>query len=402
MGEVFIVLTVAVGPFGGCADDPDAGVGGFDVSDSAGVVIVQSHRSAWNESNSGWVVESEPLLVIGKESGEEPYLFSGVVGAVRLSNGDIVVADRRSRELRYFDSEGRFRFSAGGQGQGPGELPTLYSLSRCSGDTLYAFDHRDRARLFDEAGEWLRTLPQIVTPAGGPPQALSCGSAGRFLIVGWDPGQMERIEGYYRIRPPVRLHDEEGGVLAEYGTFPSAEYVSFRGGAGPHTYSHRLVHALAEERVYIGTSDAYELRMFDLSGELERIVHWSGPDLTFTDSDFERYRDRRLTDIPADRRAEVEREVQEWIRPEKWPAYQALVIDPDGFLWVQAYDRTPADGTAPDWTVLTSEGRVLGGVSIPDGLEVTEIGTDYVLGVIEDSLGVERVALYRLIRKGGV
>jgi hypothetical protein len=49
------------------------------------------------------------------------------------------------------------------------------------------------------------------------------------------------------------------------------------------------------------------------------------------------------------------------------------------------------------FTVFDPQARRLGDVEVPDGLEVLEIGEDYVLGVRTATTG-QRVALYRLIR----
>lgn len=45
-------------------------------------------------------------------------------------------------------------------------------------------------------------------------------------------------------------------------------------------------------------------------------------------------------------------------------------------------------------------GEWLGRLIIPDGLTVLEIGQDYILGLEEDTLGVERVQLLALERSG--
>ena len=56
------------------------------------------------------------------------------------------------------------------------------------------------------------------------------------------------------------------------------------------------------------------------------------------------------------------------------------------------------DRTAPLWTVLDPEGRALGFIEPPDGLTVCEIGTDYLLGLATDEMGVESVQVWELER----
>ena len=53
------------------------------------------------------------------------------------------------------------------------------------------------------------------------------------------------------------------------------------------------------------------------------------------------------------------------------------------------------------WTVFDSEGRIQGLVETPPGLDVFEIGEDYVLGLAEDELGVEHVQMWALGRGAG-
>jgi hypothetical protein len=82
--------------------------------------------------------------------------------------------------------------------------------------------------------------------------------------------------------------------------------------------------------------------------------------------------------------------------PETMPAYRSLLADLEGNLWVQEFRLSEE---APEWSVFDSEGRYLGLVEIPADGTVTEIGSDYVLGVWRDELDTERVMKYEL-RKG--
>lgn len=50
------------------------------------------------------------------------------------------------------------------------------------------------------------------------------------------------------------------------------------------------------------------------------------------------------------------------------------------------------------WDVFDPEGRWLGGIAMPVGLEVTEIGEDYILGIWKDDLDVAYVRMYELIK----
>jgi hypothetical protein len=50
------------------------------------------------------------------------------------------------------------------------------------------------------------------------------------------------------------------------------------------------------------------------------------------------------------------------------------------------------------WDVLDASGRWLGAVNTPPRFTMYDIGTNYVLGRQYDSLNVERVQLYELVK----
>jgi len=53
---------------------------------------------------------------------------------------------------------------------------------------------------------------------------------------------------------------------------------------------------------------------------------------------------------------------------------------------------------APLWTVFDPEGRVLGFVETPKGLDILQIGEDFILGRFEDEFEVENVQVWCLER----
>ncbi|MDE2803995.1 MAG: hypothetical protein OXN18_02500 [Gemmatimonadota bacterium] len=95
-------------------------------TDSAGIPIVTAVAPLW-EPDDVWTVDPEPVVEIGTVSGALEYQFSEVVAAVRLSNGDIVVADRRASELRSYGTAGSFQWHVARLSQGP-VLPVLRSI----------------------------------------------------------------------------------------------------------------------------------------------------------------------------------------------------------------------------------------------------------------------------------
>lgn len=103
--------------------------------DPAGVEIVTSAAPTWSAAERR-TVSAEPEVEIGVETGAEEYMLSNVGGAVRLSDGRIVVADGDALVLRVYDADGRYLSSMGGRGGGPGEFGYLFGLLNCVEDEL--------------------------------------------------------------------------------------------------------------------------------------------------------------------------------------------------------------------------------------------------------------------------
>ncbi|MBK9549873.1 MAG: hypothetical protein IPO52_12400 [Gemmatimonadetes bacterium] len=61
-------------------------------------------------------LDPRPLLVLGEDEGT--VTFGTVVGAIRLSDGSVVVADGKARELRLFEAAGRLVRTVARRGEG--------------------------------------------------------------------------------------------------------------------------------------------------------------------------------------------------------------------------------------------------------------------------------------------
>ncbi|MCH8937306.1 MAG: hypothetical protein IIB90_16445, partial [Gemmatimonadetes bacterium] len=97
-------------------------------------------------------------------------------------------------------------------------------------------------------------------------------------------------------------------------------------------------------------------------------------------------------------RRRLERWYLEMPLPDVMPMYSAFLLDADKNLWVEDY-RPPSQG--PIWyTVFDSSGTVVARIAIPLGVDITDVGSDYVLAVWKDELDLEYVQLYDLMKPG--
>ncbi len=107
-----------------------------------------------------WRLSGDPVLEIGAVEGEEPYQLHQVGGAVRLSDGRILVSNTGSRELRLSGGGGDFLESIGKDGEGPGEFRAPTRIRKLPGDTVMVWDQAlQRVSIFDARGRFLAMAP---------------------------------------------------------------------------------------------------------------------------------------------------------------------------------------------------------------------------------------------------
>lgn len=144
---------------------PRAAVCGLVAAVVAGLAACRADPARERPASGGdavatWEISAEPLLEIGVIEGEAPYQLHGVTSVARLPDGGVVVANG-TRELRFFDASGSFRFSRGRQGEGPTEYRTLERVRRGGPDTLLVFDGAQRriSNVDPGTGEHRGSLP---------------------------------------------------------------------------------------------------------------------------------------------------------------------------------------------------------------------------------------------------
>ena len=394
-----------------CGHGPRSGAQAFERTDSAGIEIVVTHRPEWSEGEA-WTVDPKPTISIGEVEGEAPYLFADVRGAVRLDDGSVVVADGQSREVRFFDRDGTFVRAGGGPGGGPREFPRdLSNLARCGPNRIYARDrYAHRVLEWDSRGEFVRSF-QLVEPDHDPargPYAAACTDQGGFVASGWGNPMRDMPElpagggaEMYTQMAPVWVLDSLGALKADLGSFLSSERIAMRtasggGGSGPHPFGRATTFAAAGGRIFVGSGEGIAVSVYDADGHRIRIQRALTEDLSIDPSLLEAYHEADLSEREAANREWLERAGVPM--PPELPGYTAMRATPDGQLWVKRF-ALPGVTSPNRWGVFSPDGVFMGNLELPVGLEVTEIGSDYILGVTADSLGVQRVELHR-IRRG--
>lgn len=349
-------------------------------------------------------LSDEPLVRIGVLDGPMEYMFGEVTGAIRLEDGNVVVADEQSYEVRMFDDGGRHVWTSGRAGEEPGEYRGLRLLRGCSGAAITVFDWSlDRITEIDSEG--MVTDTRELNPVGVVPYSEPmCAPDGTLVFTPWPATDYAdlAVGEIYRWRMSLNWARGDSVTTLRSG-IPGTERFSYRGGSGPRQWGKDMVFAVTATGVWYGSGDDYELEHVDWGGRVTRHTRWSGPDLEVTGEHVDRYLRAYLAryDTPAERR-NFERERWPGIRdglPERFPAFESdgLLALSDGSLWVTTFGWRGPDR---ELHLLQPDGAWVGRLVIPAHSTLLDAGPDWVLLLERGEFDEHSVAVYGLVEAG--
>lgn len=348
----------------------------------------------------------EPLLSIGLVEGANEYLFAGINGGALLADGSVVVSDRSHFRIQKFGPDGEHLWSRGREGEGPGEFEYVQVAPGCvSAERIVVYDiWSARISVFSGDGELSDDYPFLFN--GLPLRRFSCAPNGRLGFAGSSVGMGEtgaepgEIFRELLSLGSAELGDTVAATLRE--RIPSSEmrYLGPGDAMPGNIWSHDAVFAAADQGVWFGTGEDYEIELVGWTGETIRRIRWEGPDLNVTPEDINRYRDSLEESYRqgggADWRARFQRR-WEWeseIVPDVFPAYQGLIVGDDGVLWVHDYLRP---GERSEWFAFDADGNWTRTLVLPSRTVLLDIGPDWAVVRTLDEVDVQRVAVHALV-----
>lgn len=394
VGSVLQLLVVV-----GC-DMADRAAESAVAYDSAGVKIVVDQGNM--EGGPTWSIGESPMWRVGDRDEEEGHHLHRVAGTVRFGDGRVAVANGGSSELRFFDENGEFAFSAGSPGSGPGEFSDLSGLHRLAGDSLATVDlSLRRISVFDHRGRFARSF-NIPSLEDGSVLDLVGESEEGYFLYRTVPimGAAQVASGTTRLPVTIYRSDRDGQGVRRLGRFPGFEVLvtPMEGGppmSGLLTFGRNTVVAAARSGFILGLADGYELGLYDGDGSLVQVFR---SDLESRRVSREHIEERRreiregMPDSPIRRIFEDRLEAA----PSAFPPYESVLIDAEGVLWVGRY-VAPGDETRV-WDLVRLDEGMAATLEVPASFSIIEVGQDYVLGVLTDQLGIELVEVYALTR----
>jgi hypothetical protein len=276
-----------------------------------------------------------------------------------------------------------------------GEFRAIGLIWPMGADSLAILDYRlFRISVFDLDGVFGRIIRLEDGPTGLPFPFGVFGDGSILAVTSQeDDGTYDDGLGSIRDRLQHQRYDREGHFLDTLVTLDGSELyrATHPDGSGFTTSPQHGLQAWSvagQNSWFFGPSDAYEIQEWSPGGELLKLIRLE--------------KERRA--MPPEVVTDWEERLQEmnpqakqlWSTiplPERLPAYEQIILDKGGNLWVSEYlvlDETPI------WQVFDPQGVWLGAVVFPPGGRISEIGDDYILGIWRDDLGVARIKMYSL------
>lgn len=383
------VLVIAFYACGEAPSTPSA-----QVSDSAGVRIVQYTST---EGAPLWRVDTAAVLRLGGDGGDLD-LF-GVTATLQAADGSIVVADRGNHRILFFNRSGELERSIGREGEGPGEFKSINVLSLAWSDSLLVWDGRlRRLSVLDPSGVFVRSLPLQTTDSVPFASVVDVYADGSLVANGFvDTGDTPITTGRRSYEVPVYHFDRDGVFIQRTGRFPTGEsyFEALNGGfrVGPALFGATALRAAAGNRLLAASADRYELRFYEPSGELSLVVRDVSEAVPVAADTRSLEIERLVDDAPRNERAWVSSILDVMEVPPTLPAIRSVFADRAGNVWVEPF--VPGKpSTAVVWRVFASDGALQRRVELPGGFKPMDAGSDFIVGVIKNELGVESVVRY--------
>lgn len=379
---------------GECAEDLEPLRQDARVRDSAGVVIVESPRSAF-ESRLPWTFGAVPLFAFGAGDETVPEPFGSISNSFRLPDRRVVVVVGRPAGILVFRPDGRFDQGIGGAGEGPGEWRAVTSVWAADDGSIVVFDEVSKALHVYASDGVFRHRTALQVGNGVLPDQAARGPTGG-AVVRLSPGV--RLES--RPFAWTLVHVDEKGVKAgefarrEWGGFVVDERrVDF---VGPPLFTQTLVWSRSPRGVVVNTSAAFRLDEIAPGGRLLRSIRVDAPAILVSPAIVQRY----FEDWEGRGGGNAAREsIAKVGTADSIPLVGKLLTDDVGFFWAAEYNvHRPATPVRRWWVVDPTRG-VLGFMDMPEQHEVLAIGRDEIFFRVRNENGVPRLVVLPLLRR---
>ena len=370
--------------------------------DSAGIAITENPATLLEQAQL--LVADSASVTIGALDGAEHEQLFQVRGLRQLADGSILVLNAGTHELRRYDASGRWLGSFGRRGEGPGEMQFPVTLLPIDADTSWVLDIAlRRFHVVDATGAIVGSIP-----LSGPFSGL-VGLVDSTTAITAEPRQPRGV--YDQVLPStvtLRRVDIRTGAVDTLDVLPGGrqEYVYTQGDLVRSVSVPFTVMPVVRVRggaIHVTDGLSPEVRVYDASGELRRIMRVMLDPAPVTSSDWDavvegtleaRTRNQRGESRLAAGELDRHRKVYaEMARPQHLPFFDEMLLTDPAHVWVRHYSPP---GPVQRWIALDSVGRVVARATVPTSLLIRELTREKAFGRSIDAMDVEYVKVYPL------
>jgi hypothetical protein len=381
------------------------------------VRIVYNTTSRFERDGRAWSVSAEPRLVIGVTAGDEAYQFDRIMSVERLSDGRWTVADMGSSQIRYYDEDGTHLYSAGRNGDGPGEFRQVMGMHLLRGDTVAVDDGRMRFQLLDENGQFAGMISSAGSFAGARTHPAGFFRDGTLVGATLSETPQRLTEPHTMTWSYSRIRFTRDGaavqmVVDTIGTWGAIRLVpGWRGGAQRIQFDAATQVGIMSDAIVVADPVRNEISLHGTDGALHTIVRREWTPVPISPADIEERRRQYINmrgegggQVPPrllQQRADI---TETWTIAEHMPAFSAMSIDHADNVWLRNHvaneetigDWHPSPVTPTRWTIFSADGILLGEVELPARFVPHVFGDDFIAGIYRDDAHVEYVHVYEL------
>jgi hypothetical protein len=238
------------------------------------------------------------------------------------SEGKIFIINLKTKEnyIYILDKDGSLLSAFGSMGQGPGELQSPKGLALSNENEVFVTDMA-KASVYSNTGQLLREFRmdseyQRIIPL----------NRDRYLAIAVKLNQ-DLSQSFQ-----VILCSSE---LEELKILDSSKIESFKKAVKVNIIP-TLVHWIkSSSHIYTGSTDKYEIRVFDYDGNLLRTINKKHKPISLSDKDKEEH-EENLKRYPPEIR-------QSFFIPDTYPPFKAIAALGDQWLFIQTYEE-PNEG----------------------------------------------------------
>ena len=372
-----------------------------------------------------------PVFSFGQVSGANEYLFGDIAELERGADGALYLFDRQVPALRKYDSTGRYLFTIGRQGDGPGEYRTGTAGLAITRGGIALGTSDSRILYYTPTGQYQATWTIASRPQDVEDITVFSDTAGAVWVLGSETRAGQTASFFMRLGPDGRALDSIG--IREYAR--PIENIDRRGPGGsaraqfPFQPMGRLT--WSNRGFIVATEgDEYSIDLIRPRGRVLRIERDLPP---VAISQAERDEAQRIVEGRI-RRVEPAFRLETPV-PATRPPVRDVVADDDGRIWVlvatpgekipeaerQGATAAPITGRpggfaisttslTQDWgegygftfrvpiayDVFADDGAFLGRVQMPKGVVPRVMKGNFIWAVTRDSLDVQRVTKLRI------